>query len=120
MEILHRQTSNGQKQVRLQFCNHVLQCVLAKIGQVHECRDASCELDQLFLHKLALGLVFPFLIGELLLLFLGQLLVFGFVLEFLDLLALVDDGLDNVVAQRTPALDTFYSGHRLRVVEESA
>ena len=52
--------------------------------------------------------------------FLGQLLVFGLVLEFLDLLALVDDGLDDVVAQRAPALDTFYSGHCLGVIKDSA
>ena len=52
--------------------------------------------------------------------FLRQLLVFGLVLEFLDLLALVDDGLDDVVAQRAPALDAFYGGHRLGVIKDSA
>ena len=68
MEILHRQAGDGQKQLRLQLGDHVLQRVLAKIGQVHERRDARCELDQLFLHQLALGLVFLLLFGELLLL----------------------------------------------------
>ena len=68
MEVLHRQAGDGQKQVRLQLGDHVLQRVLAKIGQVHERRDARRELDQLFLHELALGLVFLLLLGELLLL----------------------------------------------------
>jgi hypothetical protein len=58
--------------------------------------------------------------GELLHLFVGQFLSFGLVLEFLDLLALVDDGLDDVVAQRTPAFYPFYSGHCLRVIKDSA
>ena len=47
-------------------------------------------------------------------------LVLGLVLEFLDLLALVDDGLDDVVAQRAPALDALHGGHRLGVVEDAA
>jgi hypothetical protein len=53
------------------------------------------------------------LVGKLLLFLLGQLLAFGLVLKFLDLLALVDDGLDDVVAKRVPALNAFYSGNRL-------
>ena len=47
-------------------------------------------------------------------------LVLGLVLELLDLLALVDDGLDDVVAERAPALDALHGGHRLGVVEDAA
>ena len=47
-------------------------------------------------------------------------LVLGLVLELLDLLALVDDRLDDVVAQRAPALDALDGGHRLGVVQDAA
>ena len=46
--------------------------------------------------------------------------VLGLVLELLDLLALVDDGLDDVVAQRAPALDALHGGHRLGIVQDAA
>jgi len=58
---------------------------------VHERGDARGKLDQLLLHELALGLVLLFLGREFLLLLLRQLALLGFVLEFLDLPALVDD-----------------------------
>ena len=67
VEILHRQPGNGQKQVRLELGDDILQCVLAEVGQVHKCRNARSELDQLLLDELALGLVFLFFFGELLL-----------------------------------------------------
>jgi hypothetical protein len=74
------------------------------------------NLISFFLHELALGLVFLVLFGELLHLFVCQFLFLGLVLEFL---ALVDDGLDDVVAQGMPAFDPFYSGHCLRVIKPS-
>jgi hypothetical protein len=40
--------------------------MLAKVGQVHERRDARRELDQLLLNLLALGLELLLLAGELL------------------------------------------------------
>jgi len=49
------------------------------------------------LHELALGFVFLFLLGELPLLFLRKVLFLRLVLELFDLLALVDDGLDDAV-----------------------
>ena len=120
IEVLHRQAGDRQEQIRLQLGDHVLQRVLAKIGQVHEGRYARRELDQLFLQKLALRFVFLLLLGELLLLFLGEFLSLSLILEFLDFFALIDDGLYDVVAQRAPALDTFYSGYRVWVIKDSA
>ncbi len=72
--------------------------------------DARREFDQLFLYELALGLVFLLFRGQLRFLF-----VFGLVLQFLDLLALVDYGLDDVAAQRPPTLDTSNRGHCLEL-----
>ncbi len=41
-------------------------------------------------------------------------------LEFLDLFALIDDGLNDIVAQRAPALDPLHGRHRLWVVKDTA
>ena len=101
MKVFHRQAKNGPKQARFQLGYHVLQFVFAKIGEVHECGDARREFDQLFLYELALVLVFLLFRAKLRFLF-----VFRLVLQFLDLLALVDCGLDDVAAQRPPTLDT--------------
>src|SRR6185295_8405884 len=91
-----------------------------EVGQVHKRGNACRDLDELLLHELALGLVFLFLGREFLLLLLRQIALLGPVLEFLDLLALVDDGLNDVVAERAPALDALHSGHRLGVVQDAA
>ena len=120
MEILHGQTGDSPKQLRFQLCDHILQRVLAVVRQVHERRNARRKLDQLLLHELALGLVFLLLLGELLLLLRGQLAVLALVLQLLDLLALVDDRLDDAVSQRAPSLDAFDRGHRLGIVEDAA
>ena len=45
VKILHSEAGNGQEEVRLQFRYHILQSVLAKVGQVHENRDAGSKLD---------------------------------------------------------------------------
>ena len=44
VEILHRQTSHGLKQVGFNLGNDILQRVLPEIGQIHECRDVRGEL----------------------------------------------------------------------------
>ena len=119
MEVLYRQAGDRKKQIRLQFGNYILERVLAEIGEVHERRNAGGELDQLFLHQLALGLVFLFLVGEFLLLLGRQVLFLGLVLERLDLVALIDDGLDDVVAERAPTLDALHGGHRVGVVHDA-
>jgi len=41
-------------------------------------------------------------------------------LECFDLVALIDDRLDNVVSKRAPALDALHGGHRLGVVQDAA
>lgn len=64
MEVLHSQASHGQKQVRLEFGDDILQRVFAEIGEIHKRRNARGELDQLLLNQLALGLVFFLLVGE--------------------------------------------------------
>jgi hypothetical protein len=84
VEILHCQSGDGEEQVRFQPGDDILQRVLAKVGQVHEGRDAGGELDQLLLNQLALGLVFPFLGGELTPLLRRQVLLLGLALEYLD------------------------------------
>src|SRR5581483_5146715 len=83
-------------------------------------RDARRELDQLLLNELALRLVLLLLGGELLLLLRREVFVLRLVLERLDLLALVDDGLDDVVAERAPAFGSLDRCHRFRVVEYAA
>ena len=60
--------------------------------------ETVSEFDQFFLNLLPLGFEFFLLRGEFLLFFRCQVFVFSFVLEFLDLLALVDDRFDDVVA----------------------
>src|SRR4051794_36258399 len=54
-------------------------------------------------------LVFLFLGAELLLLFFRQLAILTLFLELLELLALVDKGLDDVVAERASALDALHA-----------
>ena len=116
VEIVHRQPSDGQEQVRFEFGNDILKGILPEVRQVHERRNARRKLYQFLLHKLALGLVLLFLLGQFLFLLGGQVLGLGLVLELLNLLALVDDRLDDVVAQRSPALDPLNRRHCLRVV----
>ena len=81
VKVLYSQTSDCLEQPRLDLGNNVLQGVLSEIGQIHERRNTGCEFDEFFLHELALGLEFPLLVGDLLLLFLGQPLVLSLVLE---------------------------------------
>ncbi len=120
VEILHRQACDRLKQSRFDLGDHILQCVLPEIAQIHERRDFRGELDQLLLHLLAFGFVFLLLVRELLLLLGGQVPFLGLLLEILDLLALVDDRFDHIVAELTPVFDAPHGGHRLRVVEDAA
>lgn len=108
------------EQVRLDFRDHVGQRVLAEVGEIHEGWNARRELDQFFLNLLAERLVFLLLVGEFFLLLRGQLSVFGFLLELLNLLTLVDDRFDDVVAKRAPALDPFDRRHRFFALEHPA
>ena len=120
VKIFYRQARHGQKQVRLNLRDHVLQLVLAEISQIHERRDARGELDELFLNQLPLGFVFFFLLGQLLLLLLRQLFFLRLVFQPFHHVALVDDGFDDVVAERAPAFDAFHGGHRFGIVEDAA
>lgn len=48
VEILDRQPGDSEKQIRFEFCDYILQRVLAEIGEIHECWNAGCKLNQLF------------------------------------------------------------------------
>ena len=120
VEILDRQAGDGKEQIWFELGDHVLEGVLAEVGQVHERRDAGRELDQLLLDELPLGLVLLLLVRELLLLLGRQITVLGLALELFDLLALVDDRLDDVVTERAPALDALDRFHGFWVVEDAA
>jgi hypothetical protein len=97
-----------------------LQRILSEVGQIHECRDARGELDQLLLYELAFGLELLLLIGELPFLFRRQIELLGLALQLFDLFALVDDRLDDVVAESALALDTLHGGHRLGILQDAA
>ena len=120
MEVLHRQARDRQEQVWFELGDDVLECVLAEVGQVHERGNACGEFDQLLLDEFALGLVLLLLVGQLPLLLRRQVPVLGLLLEVLDLVALVDDRLNDVVAQRAPALDVLHGGHRFGIVQDAA
>jgi hypothetical protein len=47
-------------------------------------------------------------------------LSFAWFFEFFDRLALVDDGFEDVVAERAPAFDAFHGGHRFGAIEDTA
>ncbi len=47
VEVLHRQTGDGREQFRFELGNHVLEGVLAEVGQVHERRNA-CLVSTFF------------------------------------------------------------------------
>ena len=98
VEVLDGQSCDRAEQIGLQLGDDVLKRVLAEVGEVHERRDPGGELDQLLLDLLPLGLVLLLLVGEFLLLLRRQVVALGLVLEFFDLLALVDHGLgDNII-----------------------
>lgn len=49
VEIFDRQAGDCPEQIWFQFCDHILQRVLAEVGQIHEGRNPRGELDQLLL-----------------------------------------------------------------------
>src|SRR4051794_26631013 len=104
MEVVNGETGDGPEELRLELGDDVLQGVLAKVSEVHERRDSGSELDQLLLNLLALALVLLLLVREFRLL-LGGDVVALLLLSGFDLLALVDDGLEDVGTKRTKALD---------------
>ena len=55
MKVLNRQTRHCHEQVRLELGDDVLECVFAEVREIHESRYAGGELDELLLHKFALG-----------------------------------------------------------------
>ena len=57
VKVCHRQPGHGQKQLRLQPGNDILQGVFTKVRQLHKGRNAGGKLDQLFLHQFAFRLV---------------------------------------------------------------
>ena len=62
VKVLNRQPGDCDKQFGLQLADNVLQGVFSKVRQVHKRWNARRKLDQLFLHQLALGLVFFLLV----------------------------------------------------------
>src|SRR6202050_1419211 len=120
MEVINGETSDGKKEFRLKFGDDVLEGVLPEVCEVHERGDASSEFDQLLLNLLPLGLVLLLLVRELLLLLSREAAVLRFALEFLDLVALVDDRLNDVVSQSTEALNATDCCHCLLASEDSA
>jgi hypothetical protein len=105
------------KEVRLQLRDNVLKRVFAEVSQIHESRNTSGKLNQLFLNEFALRLVFLLLVAQLLLLVLCQPLPLLLALEFLDLLILVDDRLNSLLYQ---SVNSKISGYASNAKEEKS
>lgn len=93
-EIVDRQSRDRPGQVGFELCDDFSWRILAKVGELHEGRDASRELDQLFLDLLSLAL--------LLLLFVRQLfpqlwrqIIPCLLLRVFHRLGLIDDGFED-------------------------
>lgn len=66
MTLLSIAPSGGFEQVRFKFGNHILQCVLTKVCEIHKRGNASRELTEIFLNLLTLRLVFSFFLRQVL------------------------------------------------------
>lgn len=119
MEVVDGQSRHGLEQVGLKLRDHILKSVLAEVPQTNESRDTACELDELLLNLLALRLALLLFVREFLLLLLGEIAILGLGLQLFDLVALVDDGLDHVVAKRSEAFDPTNGRHSFLTVGDS-
>ena len=92
-EILEGEAGNFAEEFGLQLLDNVFQAVFAIVREIHKDRNTGGELDKFLLDLFALALVFFLLLGKFFLLLRGEVVAF-LLLGVLNVLGLIDDGLD--------------------------